>query len=146
MQKINLDGPEVLQCYWHDLWNERICFSEDKTGVVLWWHGEHFQSLRKENWFSLKTKLIQKNQWHAGILSSYILNDFYDSSWILQQDNAPIDISKQTSQWFSEKISCVLDRPVRCPDLNRVATLCKIIARKDYAGCRKFKKFQVLQV
>lgn len=66
-------------------------------------------------------------------------------SWIFQQDNASINASRHTNQWFSEKKVNVLLWPSKSSDLNPIEKFWGILVRRVYANGRQFQSKQELK-
>ena len=103
-KKFNLDGPDGLGYYWHDLRKEQKRFSTRQAGggsVMLWgcitFYGvgllvvtEGKQDARKY------CKTLED-----GLLSVAAEVFGEQRTWTFQQDNAPIHTAKVTREWLS---------------------------------------------
>ncbi|CAM9661254.1 unnamed protein product, partial [Choristocarpus tenellus] len=65
---------------------------------------------------------------------------------ILQQDNAPIHVSKVTKEWFQEHDIHVLEWPPKSSDLNPMDNLWGIMAHKVYAHGKQYSScFELME-
>ena len=64
---------------------------------------------------------------------------------IFQQDNAAIHTSKPTKDWFKTKHIEVLDWPTKCPNLNPIENLWRILSRRVYKNKRQFEDRETLK-
>ena len=60
-------------------------------------------------------------------------------SWIFQQDDASIYISKCTKTWMEDKNVAILDWAARSPDLNPIENVWGSMVQNIYENGRSFK-------
>ncbi|GBM77916.1 Transposable element Tc3 transposase [Araneus ventricosus] len=58
-------------------------------------------------------------------------------SWIFQQDNTPIQVSKSSWEWFLDNGVHVMEWPALSPDLNPQEDVWGILSRAEYANGRQ---------
>lgn len=130
-KKFNLDGPDGVQYYWHDLRNEKDPYFTRRFGGggVMVWGGMSARG-------TTQLAILEGNQAssdYQSTLSNYLLH-FCDSAhggrYIFQQDNASIHDSFSTLLILAERRVCVLDWPSLSPDLNRIENVRGILARE----------------
>lgn len=145
-KKFNLDGPDGFAYYWHDARrNERI-FSRQQGGgqsLMIW---AAFSQKGKTEIGILTGR--QSAQHYTTTLQSYLLpfvTRTCNSSWIFQQDNAPIHTARHTKLWFESKNIQVMQWPARSPDLNPIENLWGCLARKVYRNARHFSTLEDLK-
>ncbi|POM73677.1 Transposase [Phytophthora palmivora] len=96
-KKFNLDGPDRMQYYWHDLRREPEIYSTRQNGN-------------------------QNSERYIYTISEYLL-PFIDRVYgrecvFQQQDNASIHTSGATKEFLKEENVDVMDWPAKSPDLN----------------------------
>lgn len=146
-KKLNLDGPDGFQCYWHDLRKEQqLCTKRNfGGGSLMLWAG-----------FSMngKTHLCKCNgrmnsEKYLAMLEAELItftDDKMDGDFVFQQDNASIHVSHQFRAWFEDKEIDLLDWPACSPDLNPIENLWRILARRVYANGRQYASVDELYV
>lgn len=146
-KKFNLDGPDGLQYYWHDLRREPQLFTKRNFGggSLMLWAG-----------FSLhgRTHLLKcdgrmNSEKYIQMLSTELItftDDCMEGDFVFQQDNAAIHVSRQSRAWFEEKEIDLLDWPACSPDLNPIENLWGILARRVYANSRQYGSVNELYV
>lgn len=100
-KKFNLDGPDGLKYYWHDLRkNTEVAMSRNFGGgsVMVW---AAFTYNNKTPICFISTRMNSDS--YIELLET-VLIDFGEQmpsqDWIFQQDNAAIHSSKRTKEWF----------------------------------------------
>jgi hypothetical protein len=145
-KKFNLDGPDGIYCYWHDIRKEQEFLSKrfQGGGSVMVWAGFGYRGIT--DIFFINQKM--KSHDYQEMLRQQLLpvaNDIGGQNWILQQDNASIHNSRSTKNWFSEQHILVLDWPSRSPDLNPIENLWGILVRSVYKNGRQFNSVSELK-
>ena len=144
-KKFNLDGPDGLACYWHEIRKETNYFNTRQQGgdqIMVWgtisYYGAADLVRVKGNQDSVK--YCQTLEY--GLLS--FAADMLGESWTFQQDNASIHRSKYTKKWLEEKHIDVMEWPSRSPDLIIIEYVSDFLARKVYANGRQFEELKIL--
>jgi transposase len=145
-KKFNLDGPDGIHCYWHDIRKEQTYLSKRVQGggsVMVWaefgWHG-----------FTGIVFIDQRlnSSGYQTLLENHLLpvaRRLGGENWVFQQDNASIHNSGSTRKWFREKNMRVIDWPSRSPDMNPIENLWGIIVREVYRGGQQFNSIPELK-
>ena len=144
----NLDGPDGLEYYWHDLRKEQQRFSTRQAGggsVMLWgcitFYGVGILFVTEGKQDAIKyCKTLED-----GLLpvSAEVFGE--QRIWVFQQDNAPIRTAKVTRQWLAQRSIRTLRWPARSPDLNIIENVWGYMARKVYSHNRSFENVEELK-
>jgi transposase len=138
-KKFNLDGPDCLQYYWHDLRTEKQTYKTRQSGggsVMIWGafslHGKSELAFIEGTQDSVK---------YCETLESYLLpfaNLHYGDDYIFQQDNASIHSSQYTKEVLNEHKITVMDWPAKSPDLNPIENMWGKLVREVYPNGKQY--------
>eukprot|EP00644_Phytophthora_capsici_P003153 jgi/Phyca11/103161/e_gw1.7.57.1 len=139
-KKFNLDGPDGLQYYWHDLRFEPQMYSRRQNGggSVMKWGAFCAQG---------KSELVvlegtQDSERYIYTLSEHLLpyiDRIYGRVCVFQHDNASIHSSGATKTFREEENVTTMTWPAKSPDLNPIENLWGVLARAVYADGRQFQ-------
>lgn len=135
-KKFNLDGPDGIKFYWHDVRKEPITFSKRQFGggsLMIW------GAFVGDTIFDLH---IMEGTYDAERYTDMLeerLVPFMQQDWIFMQDGASIHRAKHTKQWLKERNIPILEWPANSPDLNPIENLWGILTRAVFANGRQFK-------
>jgi len=144
-KKFNLDGPDGLASYWHDLRTEEKIFSTRHQGgdsIMLWgaisYYGRSYLVSVKGNMDSVV---------YCSVLEDELLPfgaETLGENWTFQQDGASCHRSKYTKEWLKSKNVKGLEWPAKSPDLNIIENVWGILARRVYHGGTQFDNVEDL--
>ena len=145
-KKFNLDGPDGLKYYWHDLRKEPKWFSKQAAGggSVMVWAGVGYEG---------KTDLViidQKNNGdrYVEMLEKHLIpftDRIIGQNWTLQQDNSSVHTSKRVQMWFESKGIQVMSWPSLSPEFNIIENVWGQLVRTVYANGRQYSSTEELK-
>ena len=145
-KKFNLDGPDGLQYYWHDLRKEPQYFSKRAQGggsVMVW---AACAANGKTNLVFINGKIDSKK--YQDILQENLVPlgaHIGGKNWMYQQDNATIHVSKSSKEWFTKNKIQLLDWPANSPDLNIMENIWGILVRDVFKNGRQFSSISEIK-
>ncbi|KAF0775017.1 hypothetical protein AaE_001283 [Aphanomyces astaci] len=138
-KRFNLDGPDGLQYYWHDLRKEPHTYFSRRNGgggVMVW---GAFSSAGTSQLAFLEGN--QNSEDYVDTLGNFLFpfaHEHYGEEFVFMQDGASIHTSKYTKSFLDEENVKVFEHPSLCPDLNPIENLWGILARHVYANGRQY--------
>lgn len=138
-KKFNLDGPDGLRKYWHDLRQDAAYFSKrvQGGGSVMVWAG--FSARGKTDIVFTKGNMNSFD--YQDILANNFVplrDELMDQNLILLQDNASVHKSASTIAWLTENNISFMDFPAKSPDLNPLENMWGILARMVYENGKQY--------
>lgn len=138
-KKCNLNRLDGLHFYWHDLRKEENVLSrrQHSEGSVTIWAYFSFYGRSILVFLSGRHNSVSYcNTLQNHLLKFAALNHGID--WSFQQDNAPVNVSQLTNDWFCDKNISNIDWPVKYPDLNAIENIWGILARRLYSSGKQY--------
>jgi len=137
-KQFNLDGPDRLHYYWHNLQKEEKIYSTCQKGgasVMVW--GAFCAHNKNALRFIEKTmnSLLYLQVLEAALLP--FIADKLPCTAVFQHDNASVHTSRISMAWFREQHITLLEWPPLLPDLNPIENIWGILARKVYNNGQK---------
>jgi len=142
-KKFNLDGPDGIRYYWHDLKSEQKYLSKRAFGggsLMIW---EAFVDKK------LLDLHIMEGNYNADKYIKMLekgLLPFYKRGMTFMQDNASIHNAELTKNWLKTKKISLLEWPSNSPDLNPIENVWGFLTRAVYANGRQFKTKNELKI
>lgn len=135
-KKFNLDGPDGIRYYWHDLRNEPKYLSRRAYGggsLMIWgaFVGDKLLDLVVVEGKMNSAKYIAMLDKH--------LRPFMKRGWTFMQDGASIHRSDETKTWLEKQKIPVIGWPAHSPDLNPIENVWGTLTRAVFANGRQFK-------
>lgn len=145
-KKFNLDGPDCMQYYWHDLRREAETYKTRQSGggSVMIWGG--FSAKGKTQLAFLEGN--QNSDRYCNTIRDYLLpfaRAVHENDYIFQQDNASIHASRLTRETLTELGVTTMDWPSKSPDLNPIENVWGVLARAVYANGRQYDNREELK-
>ncbi|ETV69561.1 hypothetical protein H257_14797 [Aphanomyces astaci] len=146
-KKFNLDGPDGLQYYWHDLRHEKDQFftRHSSGGSCMIWAA--FSSHGKSEIAFLDGS--QTGDKSIDTLSNYLFpfgHEVYGGSFVFMQDNASIHCSKVVMEFLDEQDIVIFGHPALSPDLNPIENVWGVLARQVDLNGKQFDSVAELKV
>lgn len=146
-KKFNLDGPDGLQYYWHDLRKEPEIFSKRVSGggSLMIWGAISFKGVIG----LAKVHGRMNSEGYCSILQDSLFpgaDRNFSNNWVFQQDNSSVHSSKHTKSWLESFEVDVLDWPAKSPDLNIIENVWGQLARAVYADGKQYASVADLEV
>lgn len=141
-KRFSCDGPDN----WCTYISENFKFERNKRqnrgpGLMYWG-----MCLPSGKVFLKEIMGRQNSESYRSLLKDYavpLINQFYGTSWTLQQDNCSIHVSKFMMEYYNEANISLLDWPSRSPDLNIMENIWKMLSDHVYDGLQPRNKVEL---
>lgn len=146
-KKFNLDGPDGLAHYWHDLRTKPRMFSTRQSGggSVMVWGAIGYLKKMPLSFISTRMNAVRYQEMIRPYFPAYGF-ECAGRNWQLQQDNAPIHVARTTKAYFQEHgINLFEDWPSKSPDMNIIENVWGLMAREVYKDCRQYDNKRQLE-
>ena len=135
-KKFNLDGPDGIRYYWHDLRNEQHYLSRRAFGggtLMVWgaFFGEKLLDL-------IVCEHTLDSKKYIDVLNKSLLPSM-SRELKFMHDGASFHRSKLTTGWLKKKKIETIKWPANSPDLNPLENIWGSLTRAVYASGRQFK-------
>lgn len=145
-KKFNLDGPDGYQYYYRDKRApKQVRKARNFQGGSLMVWGAFGYNGKAPMCFVTHRMNAEK---YVELLDDVLIafaEDFWDNSWIFQQDNAPIHVARYTKDFFADKKIDLLQWPAKSPDLNPMENLWAILSQRVYSHGRQYSTLKELK-
>ena len=139
-KKFDLDGPDSVKFYFHDLRKESMMTSRRQNGGgnIMVWVGVSSRGITE---LALKMKSSE----YQTIVENFLLPKFQNGDELVQ-DNAPIHASMSTRDWLKSNNVPLIQWPSNSPDLNSIENQWGHISRQLYENGTQFHSVRELKI
>lgn len=147
-KKFNLDGPDVRECYFHDLRKEERFLSrqQKEQSSVMIWAGIGFNGKTEIKF----VPTYMNSEEYINLIDRQLIHDaqqICESQIIFQHDNtAAIHSSSNVKEYFSINNIENMDWPSKSPDLKIIEQCWGMLARAVYADNKQFDSIEELKI
>lgn len=144
-KKFNLDGPDGLSAYWHDLRRAPNMFSTRHQGgkSLMVWGAVSYNGVL--SLVGIEGTLDAR--YYCDVLDQGLLKQAeaeLGDIWTFVHDNASVHSADYTKNWLAANDVHTLDWPAKSPDLNIIENVWGLLARKVYAQGRQYQNVEDL--